>query len=226
MSVSEDNDETTTDVPLSPISTAVRTENAATYDIPAEQTTGTCTAITDKNDSELNDLLDELEENQRSETELAVDNLKESTNKLTTALRNVGSDIDSKFNLSEQARSVDSQLGVSRTLSSATKSIGSLWNTLKIQEKAKDILNQDSVRNISHALDETLEKAGVKSAVRQGVREVQTLDEQHKISVKAIGAVSSSIDWVANTLQISSDNERGFQEQERNNNNNNNNNKD
>lgn len=148
---------------------------------------------------------------------MAVDHLKDSTVKLTTALRNVGSDIDSKFNLSEQARSVDSQIGVGRTLSSATKSIGSFWNTLNIQEKAKDILNQDSVRNLSCALDETLEKAGVKSAVKQGVREVQTLDEQHKISVKAIGALSTGIDWMANTLQTSSDKERELQGQGRDN---------
>mmetsp|Transcript_3071 Transcript_3071/g.5726 ORF Transcript_3071/g.5726 Transcript_3071/m.5726 type:complete len:206 (+) Transcript_3071:289-906(+) len=204
MSIAEDNDETTTEVPLSPPSTSART------------TITDQTAVQDKNDSDVNDLLDELEEKPRSETELAVENLKESTNKLTTALRNVGTDIDSKFNLTEQARSVDSQLGVSRTLSSATKSIGSLWNTLNLPERTRDLMNQDSVRNISHALDDTLEKTGVKGAVRQGVREVQTLDEQHKIAAKAIGAVSTGISWVANNLQVSSDQERAQQEQERN----------
>jgi hypothetical protein len=205
----EEIDETTTDIPLSPPSTAARTGDASPFQTEEEEPT----AVTDSNESELNDLLDELEEKQRSETQVAVDHLKDSTVKLTTALRNVGSDIDSKFNLSEQARSVDSQIGVGRTLSSATKSIGSFWNTLNIQERAKDILNQDSVRNLTFALDETLEKAGVKSAVKQGVREVQTLDEQHKISVKAIGAVSTGIDWMANTLQASSDKERELQGQ-------------
>lgn len=211
--MSEENDDDTSEIPLSPLSNT--NTNVSGSGRGQQQTDETTNNDRASNDSELDDLLDELEESNRSETEVAVESLKDSANKLSMALRNVGSDIDSKFNISQQARSVDSQLGVSRTLSSATGSIVNFLNQLKIDEKARGILNQDSVRNISHSVDESLEKTGVKDAVIRGVHEVKALDDQHKISVKAISAFSSGIDWVANTLQASSDTERMLQKQKR-----------
>jgi len=75
----------------------------------------------------VDELLDDLEQAEPSEAQIAVSKLKESTHKLTSALKTVGSDIDSKFNIVDQARSVDSQLGVSKTVVSATTSLGNLF---------------------------------------------------------------------------------------------------
>lgn len=158
----------------------------------------------------VDELLDDLEQAEPSEAQIAVSKLKESTHKLTSALKTVGSDIDSKFNIVDQARSVDSQLGVSKTVVSATTSLGNLFGFAA--ERAKNILNQDAVKNVSSSLNETLEKTGIKNVVGRGMREVQTLDEEHKVSVHAVGALNSGIDWMANTLQASSsDREKGQQ---------------
>ena len=186
MSTAED-DKMTTEIPLSPEKNQ-ETEN------------------TDGNDSDVDELLDEL--HQPTEAELAVQQLKESTSKLTNAIRSVGSDIDSKLHITDGARTVDSQLGVSKTVSNTASTIGSLWNKLGINEKAQNLMNQETVKNVSNQIGDTIDKTGIKDVLSQKTREIQELDEEHKISTKAAGTVSAGIDWVAGVLQTSSDNER------------------
>ena len=206
MTVIESNEEVIFETPLAPVASAT-TAATATSD-----TTTSADEIGEENtaseEPEVDELLDELEQPEPSETDIAVSKLKESTIKLTSALKSVGSDIDSKFHIVDQARSVDSQFGVSKTVGSATASIGNLLGSLHLVEKAHFMMNQDAVKNVSNTLNDTLEKTGIKGVVGRGVKEVQTLDGEHKVSAKAVGALNSGIDWVAGTLQGSSSREK------------------
>ena len=200
MTVIESNEEVIFETPLAPVASATTAATATG--------TGTTTSADEKGEEntaseepEVDELLDELEQPEPSETDIAVSKLKESTIKLTSALKSVGSDIDSKFHIVDQARSVDSQFGVSKTVGSATASIGNLLGSLHLVEKAHFMMNQDAVKNVSNTLNDTLEKTGIKGVVGRGVKEVQTLDGEHKVSAKAVGALNSGIDWVAVTLQ-------------------------
>lgn len=216
MSIADDKDEMKTEIPLSPASAVPSTNPVPS---PIATVAATPPRINDQkvidetqeqgsDEKDVDSLLDDLEQAEPSEAEIAVSKLKESTFKLTSALKTVGSDIDSKYNIVDQARSVDSQLGVSKTVVSATTSIGNLWGSMRFGEKAMGIMNQDAVKNVSSSLNNTFEKTGIKNVVGRGVREVQTLDDQHKVSVQAVGALNSGIDWMANTLQSSTSREK------------------
>jgi len=203
MTVIESNEEVFFEAPLSPVASAATATSDTTSSANEKGEENTASE-----EPEVDELLDELEQPEPSETEIAVSRLKESTNKLTSALKSVGSDIDSKFGIVDQARSVDSQLGVSKTVGSATASIGSLLGSLNLVERAQFLMNQDAVKSVSNTLNDTLEKTGIKGVVGRGVKEVQTLDGEHKVSIKAVGALNSGIDWVAGTLQASSSREK------------------
>jgi hypothetical protein len=135
--------------------------------------------------------------------------LRQSTNKLTNALKSVGSDIDSKFRVREQVRSVDSQLGVSQTAQTAASKLGGLWSQLQISEKTQALMNQDSVKDMSYSISNTIEKTGIIDAAKRGRTEVQNLDQEHHISSKAAGVLGSGIDWFATTLQKTSSGDGG-----------------
>ena len=211
MAVIGDNEEVTTEIPLSPQpevppATAQQQEQAA-FAQAANVPTDEERVIIDDGDEEVDELLDELEE--PTEAELAVRKLRQSTNKLTNALKSVGSDIDSKFRVREQVRSVDSQLGVSQTAQTAASKLGGLWSQLQISEKTQALMNQDSVKDMSYSISNTIEKTGIIDAAKRGRTEVQNLDQEHHISSKAAGVLGSGIDWFATTLQKTSSGDGG-----------------
>ncbi len=207
MTMIDDNAEMTTEVPLSPQPTAQQLEQQAF----AQASNGTTTMptadvvvedVNENSEEEVDELLDELEE--PTEAELAVRKLRQSTNKLTNALQSVGSDIDSKFRIRQQVRSVDSQLGVSETVETAASKIGGLWNKLQIGEKTQQLMNQDKVKDVSYSVSNTIEKIGIIDMAKRGKTEALNLDQQHQISTKAAGVLGSGIDWVASTLEKAS----------------------
>ena len=187
MSILNETEDATTDIPLAD---PVETESES----PAPAVAFTSAFDPEEDDGEVNDLLNELKE--PSETDVAVSQLRESTTKLSSALKSVGSEIDSRLGISQ----VDSQLGVSKTVSSTASSIGNLWNSLQIGDKAQNLMKQESVKNVSSTISDTLEKTGVKSVFAKGTRGVQNLNEEHKISTKVVGTAASGIGWVANAL--------------------------
>mmetsp|Transcript_22767 Transcript_22767/g.33725 ORF Transcript_22767/g.33725 Transcript_22767/m.33725 type:complete len:218 (+) Transcript_22767:97-750(+) len=207
MTVIESNEEIISEAPLSPVAsatTAATINTTTSADAKGQENTAS-------EETEVDELLDELEQAEPSESDIAVSKLKESTNKLTSAIKSVGSDLDNKFHIIDHARSVDSQFSVSKTVGSATATIGNLLGSLQLGEKANFVMNQDAVKNVSNTLNDTLEKTGIKGVVGRGVKEVQTLDEEHKVSGMAVGALTSGIDWVAGTLEASSGRERAQQ---------------
>jgi|EP01083_Nonionella_stella_P004969 hypothetical protein len=153
---------------------------------------------TDEDHDEVNALLDELKE--PTEQEMAVEKLKKSTSALTSALKNVSTDIDSKLAISEKAKNVDSNFGITKTASSTASSIGSFFNKLQIKERALDIANSETVRNLSHSVTDTLEKTGVTGAVADGTQKIKKLDEDHKITTLTAETLADGVDWVAQNL--------------------------
>lgn len=202
-------EDATTDIPLSPPGgtgekkeeTTPKEEDVRVSFQQTEQVADTEVVAGDNNDGigDVDDLLDELEE--PTEAEVAVAKLKQSTRNLTNALKSVGTGLDSKFKVTEQAKSVDSHLGVTQTVQSAASAIGGLWNNLQIGEKTQNLLNQDSVKDVSHTITDTFEKTGIKDAVIRGTTEIKNLDEEHHLSTKAAGTLAYGLDWVTGTLQ-------------------------
>ncbi len=212
-SSSLDLDEEVTDVPLSPTPT---TTAPATPSIPITNTpkptmdTNTNESDpltppggeTSKNEEEelnVDELLDELEE--PTETDIAVKELKESTLNLASAIKSVGSDIDHRLNITESARGLDSQLGVTRTVSSTASSIGKLWGDLQITERASSLVNNDIVKGASETMRGTLETTGVKGVWDNQSQRLKSLDQEHKISTTAAGTLSSGMNWLTGQIQ-------------------------
>eukprot|EP01083_Nonionella_stella_P076676 209066_1 len=211
MAQTGDINEAVTDIPLSPQPVPGNQES-----FPGTQHQDENTASSDDNldedgrnndEDDVNELLDELEE--PSETDVAVKQLRQSTINLTTAIKSMGSDIDTKLNVSGQARDIDSTFGITRTVSSTASSIGSLWNQLQISEKASSLVNNDIVRNASSSINGTLNQSGVKDVWNSETQKLKNLDQEHKISTTAVGTVASGLDWVAGKLQSTSDKHRG-----------------
>lgn len=190
-------DEMTDEIPLdpSPAPTTTTTTSAA-------NTTG---AAVDDNDDEVDALLDELK--QPNEQEIAVEKLKLSTSKLQSAIKNVSTDIDSKLAISQKAKNVDANLGISKTASSTVSAVGSFFNKLQIKERAMDVVNSETVRNVSYSVSDTLEKTGVKGAVLDGAEKVKKLDEQHKITAVTAETLAEGVNWFTESLnKVSSSN--------------------
>mmetsp|Transcript_15683 Transcript_15683/g.19902 ORF Transcript_15683/g.19902 Transcript_15683/m.19902 type:complete len:182 (-) Transcript_15683:171-716(-) len=146
---------------------------------------------TQEEDDEVDALLDELKE--PTQQEAAVQKLKESTLKLGSALQNVSTDIDSKLGVSQKARNVDTNLGISAT-------VGSFLGKLQIRQRAYDVANSEAVKSISDTVNDTLEKTGVKSAVVDGTQKIKSLDDEHKISSSTADVIAGGVEWVANGL--------------------------
>jgi hypothetical protein len=215
MAVINNEEEVTTEIPLSSPTATTTTEQqafaqaASTTNTLPTSASGERVVVEDVHDSdeEVDELLDELQE--PTEAELAVRKLRQSTHKLTTALKSVGSDIDSKFHVTEQVRSVDSQLGVTQTAQSAASKIGSLWNQLQIGEKTQALMNQDAVKDVSYTISNTIEKTGIVDVARKGKDQVLDLDQEHHISSRAAGVLGGGLDWVANTIQKTTSGDAG-----------------
>ncbi len=167
---------------------------------PPTQTTSASTSTPTEEDDEVDALLDELHE--PSQQEVAVEKLKESTLKLGSAIQNVSTDIDSKLGVTQKARDVDANLGygISSTASSTVSAVGSFLGSLKIKQRAFDVVNSETVKNLSETVTDTLEKTGVKGAVVDGTQKIKSLDDEHKISSMAADAIAGGVDWVANGL--------------------------
>lgn len=179
------------------MNTSLSTEEM-TDEIPLEPATPRTNTNQEDNDDEVDALLDELKE--PTEQDVAVERLVESTNNLKSAILSVSSDIDSKLEISQKARSVDENLGVSKTASSAAFAVGSFLSKLQLREKAAGVVNSDAVRSISSTVNTTLEKTGVKDAVASGTNKVKQIDEQHSISTKTAQGIAGGVDWVTKNL--------------------------
>ena len=184
-------DEMTDEIPLdspTPTPAATETETATNNDIINE----------DNDDDEVNALLDDL--HQPSEQEIALTNLKKSTSKLHSAILNVSSDIDSKISISEKAKNVDANFGISNKASSTFSAVGSLFTKLQIKQRAMDVANSETVRNIQYGVSDTLEKSGVNDLVVGGTQTLKNLDEEHQISTTTVDVLAGGMDWVAKSL--------------------------
>jgi len=169
-----------------------------TDEIPLDTPSSTqATNLTEEED-EVDALLDELHE--PTQQEEAVEKLKQSTLNLTSAIQNVSTDIDSKLGVTEKARNVDANLGISATASSTVSAVNSFLGRLQIKQRAFDVVNSESVRNLSETVNDTLEKTGVKGAVADGTQKMKSLDDEHKISSMTADAIAGGVDWVANSL--------------------------
>ena len=166
----------------------------ATPDTPAVE----AAASAEEEDKEVEELLDELKE--PSENEEAVNKLKESTSKLTNTIGHIAADIDSKFKIMDKAKTVDAQVGVTSKVQGAATTVGGLLGQLKIGEKVNGVLNQGPVKHVTTEVGNLVNKSGIKDAVVNVGKEVQKVDEEHKVAAKALGAVSSGVDFVANTI--------------------------
>jgi molecular chaperone GrpE (heat shock protein) len=170
-----------------------------TDEIPlGSATLSNCASSSIEEEDEVNALLDELKE--PTEQELAIERLKQSTSKLQSAIKNVSQDIDSKLAISEKAKNVDSNFGISKTATSTASTIGSFFKQLQLKERVLDVANNESVRNLSTTVQDTLEKTGVKSAVVDGSQKIKSLDEEHKITTMTAEAIAGGVDWVAQSL--------------------------
>mmetsp|Transcript_1883 Transcript_1883/g.2236 ORF Transcript_1883/g.2236 Transcript_1883/m.2236 type:complete len:225 (+) Transcript_1883:3-677(+) len=215
MASSLDLDEEVTDVPLSPTPATPATATATPSASIPNETIPAMTTNTNENDpltppggeaskneeEDLNvdELLDELEE--PTETDIAVKELKESTLKLTSAIKSVGSDIDHRLNITESARGLDSQLGVTRTVSSTASSIGRLWGDLQITERASSLVNNDVVKGASETMRGTLETTGVKGVWESQSQKLKNLDQEHHLSTTAVGTLSSGMNWLTGQIK-------------------------
>jgi len=212
MTVNNNQTDEITDIPLdSPTDMLTGDEQASSS--PPAATAATTTTIdvsemsteelftnrgTEDDDDEVNALLDELKE--PTEQEIAVQKLRESTGKLAYAIKNVSSDIDTKLELSERAKGVDESLGLSRSASSAASAVGSFWSSLQVKERAQNVAESETVKKLSSSINQTLETTGVKSAVESGSQTIKNLDDQHKISTNAVGALADGVGWFAKSL--------------------------
>lgn len=154
--------------------------------------------LNEEDDEEVNALLDELHE--PNEQEIALEKLKQSTSNLKSALFNVSTDIDSKLAISEKAKNFDQNLGLSKTATSTAFAVGSFLGKLQLRQRASNIANSDTVKNITNTVTETLDKTGVTEAVVDGTKKIKNLDEEHKISSVTAGTIAGGVNWVAQGL--------------------------
>lgn len=201
MSITETYKETySTDDPLSP---------------SAEAASTITNRDNNEGDQDVQDLLHELEEQELDETQKAVHKLKESTDKLTHAIKSVSSDIDSKFKITDQAKHLDSQFKLSDQAKSVDAKLDlrskvsavTSWITTssqQVNEQVHKVMNREDVQKVSHDVVDFVDKnatcTGIKDAVVNASREVKHYEEEHHVTAKAVGVVSSGIDWVTNTL--------------------------
>ena len=148
----------------------------------------------DKGADDVDALLDELQ--QPSEQEEAMLKLRQSTSRLTSAIKTVSSDIDSKLNITASAKNVDQTLGVTQ----AAQALGGWFTSLNVGQKAQDLVPKETVKQASTTITDTLETTGVKDVWKNETKRVQSFDKEHRISSQTMEAVATGLDWVTNNL--------------------------
>lgn len=193
---------TITDVPLSPAEESISITDVDLNEGESTDVTKTSTVKVedvkegdeDEGNDDVNALLDELQE--PSEQQEAMLKLRKSTSRLTSALKTVSTDIDSKLNISASAKNVDQTLGVTQ----AAQAIGGWFSSLNVGQKAQDLVPKESVKQASTTITGTLETTGVKDVWVKETKRVQSFDKEHRISTQTMEAVATGLDWVTNNI--------------------------
>lgn len=153
----------------------------------------------DDGNEDVDTLLNEIEGH--SEEEEAFLKLRKSTSRLTSALKSVSSDIDSKLSISASAKNVDQTLGVTQ----AAQAIGGWFSSLNVGQKAQDLVPQESVKQATASITDTLERTGVKDVWVKETKRVQSFDKEHRISSQTMEAVATGLDWVTKNVSKNND---------------------
>ena len=154
-------------------------------------------------DDDVNHLIDELKSSEESQSsQVLVDKLKQSTVKLTSVLSAVASDVDSKLDhkISSAAHNVDQSLGVSNIVSGTWRSLNQIWSD-KVKPATRTIVESDRVKGVASMVGESIEKSGVTTTIK-------SIEKEHQLTSKAVNAVASSMDWVADTISSSTSRDR------------------
>jgi len=177
-----------------------------TIELNEDNVSGTTTDVnnTETSDQEIESLLHDLNTTPENDAAVAaLEKLRVSTKELTSTLTNVTRNIDSKYDVSTNAKQIDSKLGVSSTVKSTSKAISSLWSSVQSSSTTQTV-KKSVTETVGKSVEVINEKTGLSDVLNKEKERVKKLDRDHGLTQGTLEKLAVGVNWVNESLKQTS----------------------